>query len=731
MMVQDRLAARAYVEGREIVSDTLHDGEVVAAGRGFAWVKLLTAIETLDIPDDAKEKLQEMNTAVRKKAQRQHRRPLFGNIKDPVVYVGALDIADQARILRVGEKVKFKLYIDCKGVGGCEVVAEPPPTEPPASNLEGSSDTPPGDTIIPEVAADQEEEPVAAVSAAVSATVNENTDSSCPVSEEERRAVAQSLTGVTEEASVNAKDTEPLTGVAADTLPLTGVIGSEPQRQLRGKYRASFVAKITEEERVCLDEWYDGEVVQRSKTYAWVKPDNPEEIPADVQEKLQEMNDRFRKKAEESIRRAFCGGIEENVVYVANPDIAVEGAILCVGMKVRFKLYTDNKGVGGHEVIPSEEHINMMIEAIHSNFTTEEGLRKTVSLGSILTAGDGVFKDVLFIGECTHAFSLAAGRLLGMIPHKDETDHPHELGEAKWCSTELRWPQDLDRNLDLLLADNLQILRNHGIWCSDGIDAHRLQRTLDQAKSPCPKFDTVLWMMPFLSDRIRRPLDSIAPLMHQYIIAFVESAGYIINDTSRVDESHQGSIIVVVTSSQCLSWDLRQNVPTRNGQVLVPDVRWFDVSQVEPHGYQSRFGDGRDRYVDRPSFHRMCDMVAVRWRVQKVSPDEIAADGPEKNGEAEEAKVDDDVSDAEILERKRILETVGKPPAEVDTAPLQGCRESAPAGAEEEAAPASGPTDPEASSMPQAADASTGDNGAPVTQQEDVPAESIAESTAS
>ena len=29
-----------------------------------------------------------------------------------------------------------------------------------------------------------------------------------------------------------------------------------------------------------------------------------------------------------------------------------------------------------------------------------------------------------------------------------------------------------------------------------------------------------------------------------------------------------------------------------------------DVAPFEKHGYQSRFGDGRDRYVDYPVFHR-------------------------------------------------------------------------------------------------------------------------------
>ena len=44
------------------------------------------------------------------------------------------------------------------------------------------------------------------------------------------------------------------------------------------------------------------------------------------------------------------------------------------------------------------------------------------------------FKDVLFIGECTHAFTVAVGRLCGFIPHAGETECPH----VKWVSGKLR-----------------------------------------------------------------------------------------------------------------------------------------------------------------------------------------------------------------------------------------------------------------------------------------------------
>merc|ERR1711865_1110342 len=97
---------------------------------------------------------------------------------------------------------------------------------------------------------------------------------------------------------------------------------TNPPQSRQPRYMAAFVAKVEEEERQKLEGWYEGEVVQRSKTYAWVRPLDVSQIPEEVLPKLQAMNDGFRKKASEGDRRPFCGGLE------------------------------DNKGVGAYEVIP-------------------------------------------------------------------------------------------------------------------------------------------------------------------------------------------------------------------------------------------------------------------------------------------------------------------------------------------------------------------------------------------
>ncbi|CAK9027712.1 unnamed protein product [Durusdinium trenchii] len=91
-------------------------------------------------------------------------------------------------------------------------------------------------------------------------------------------------------------------------------------------------------------------------------------------------------------------------------------------------------------------------------------------------------------------------------------------------------------------------------------------------------------------------------MMHYYIQNYLESAAKVCKEN--------GQLVVVVTSAQCLNWNLYKCKPTVNDEDVTPQVRWFDVGPFERHGYQSRFGDGRDRYVEQPVFHRPAWMVA-------------------------------------------------------------------------------------------------------------------------
>lgn len=105
---------------------------------------------------------------------------------------------------------------------------------------------------------------------------------------------------------------------------------------------------IEKEGRVLVsDVYHSGEIISRGGfNFMWVKPDNPSQIPGDVAAALQTMNDEARAK-----HKNFLGGSTDNAVYVRFADISGDDIPIKQGTKVNFKLYKDNKGVGGCEVI--------------------------------------------------------------------------------------------------------------------------------------------------------------------------------------------------------------------------------------------------------------------------------------------------------------------------------------------------------------------------------------------
>merc|ERR1719215_969169 len=113
--------------------------------------------------------------------------------------------------------------------------------------------------------------------------------------------------------------------------------------------------KIEKEMRMLVsDTYFTGEIVSRGKFFCWVLPQSPP-IPASVLPELKKMNDEFRAKSEQNTDgkkvRPFANGAEGNVVYVAAADIEDESLKPREGTAVKFKIYTDSKGVGGCEVI--------------------------------------------------------------------------------------------------------------------------------------------------------------------------------------------------------------------------------------------------------------------------------------------------------------------------------------------------------------------------------------------
>jgi len=111
--------------------------------------------------------------------------------------------------------------------------------------------------------------------------------------------------------------------------------------------------RIEREERVLVSQaTYMGHVVRRGRANAWVKPANPDLIPEDVRSLLRAMNQEIRTKTLEleGTVKPFCGGVEADVVYVRIADVIEPGLVLKPGVAVKFKLYTDVKGVGACEL---------------------------------------------------------------------------------------------------------------------------------------------------------------------------------------------------------------------------------------------------------------------------------------------------------------------------------------------------------------------------------------------
>eukprot|EP00971_Amphidinium_carterae_P034113 671568-Amphidinium_carterae.1 len=73
-------------------------------------------------------------------------------------------------------------------------------------------------------------------------------------------------------------------------------------------------------------------------------------------------------------------------------------------------------------------------------------------------------KKLLFVGECTHLFSVAAAQIVKQkLP---------SLTSLPWSSTELQWPRDNGREAEL--GSSRARLREFGVIAREGVDATRL-----------------------------------------------------------------------------------------------------------------------------------------------------------------------------------------------------------------------------------------------------------------
>ena len=91
-------------------------------------------------------------------------------------------------------------------------------------------------------------------------------------------------------------------------------------------------------------------VADVARSYAWVTPLGP--VPFEMKAKLSEMNLEMR-ASEAEVGRQFCGGVTDDLIFVALSDIEEDGLALKKGMIVLFRIYQDNRGVQGCMVTSS------------------------------------------------------------------------------------------------------------------------------------------------------------------------------------------------------------------------------------------------------------------------------------------------------------------------------------------------------------------------------------------
>ena len=87
----------------------------------------------------------------------------------------------------------------------------------------------------------------------------------------------------------------------------------------------------------------------------------------------------------------------------------------------------------------------------------------------LLSKSSSAAKRMLFVGECTHLFTVAAAKLVSAWLGQE---HP----QLDWCTTELRWPGSDSMSAELRASE--AVLHPFGISIRDGVDATRLDLPL-------------------------------------------------------------------------------------------------------------------------------------------------------------------------------------------------------------------------------------------------------------
>merc|ERR1712177_186126 len=123
---------------------------------------------------------------------------------------------------------------------------------------------------------------------------------------------------------------------------------SELPEERKEEIRARHEEKRAEQGREeAGDDFFFGTLLQRGKSYGWIKPSNFGKLPGDVQTKIKEMVK--KKKAVVKKNGSDNDVFNQSVLFVHMSDVE-EGVKISPGDKVKFKVYTDSQGAGAREV---------------------------------------------------------------------------------------------------------------------------------------------------------------------------------------------------------------------------------------------------------------------------------------------------------------------------------------------------------------------------------------------
>jgi len=219
----------------------------------------------------------------------------------------------------------------------------------------------------------------------------------------------------------------------------------------------------------------------------------------------------------------------------------------------------------------------------------------------LVGAVDGRQRRLLFVGECTMSFCVAAAKVVSSVD------------VMPWVASELVWPAHGDAALDR--ESNRQFCTHRGIRViAEPVDARVLKHL------PISDADGVIWAMPYpdaYSPHVAKPSYAVKQAMQELINGFVHAAAPLVRQSD-------GRISIIIMSQQHLTWKLRRDICVPSVGRFVPEMRVFSLAPFLDVGYRPRFGDNRDCLGRRAAYHKSGEAVVVQWRYQ-AAPSDVPA----------------------------------------------------------------------------------------------------------